>query len=76
MSTVRQLVRVVSQRRAAIAFALLTASIAACDARPTAPAAAELRRAPSAPAAIEGDTLRCLKGWVVINGFYVCNEDA
>ena len=75
MSTVRQLVRVASQRRAAIAFAFLTVAIAACDAHPTAPATVELRRAPSAPAAIEGDTLRCLKGWIVINGFYVCNDD-
>ena len=76
MSTVRQFARVVSQRRVAIAFALLTSSIAACDGRPTAPASLEVRRAPAAPAAIEGDTLRCLKGWVIVSGFYVCNEDA
>ena len=75
MSTVRQLVRVASHRRAAIALAFLAASIAACDAGPTAPAPAPLRPAPTTPAAIEGDTLRCLRGWIIITGVYVCNED-
>ena len=74
MSAVRQLGRVVLQRRVAIAFALLTSTIAACDAAPTSPAT-QLRRAPAAPAAIEGDTLQCLKGWVIITGVYVCKED-
>ena len=74
MSTVRQLIRIASQRRAAIAFALLTATVAACDGAPTSPAP-QLRRAPAAPAAIEGDTLQCLKGWVIITGVYVCKED-
>ena len=74
MSAVRQLGRVVSQCRVAIAFALLTSTIAACDAAPTSPAP-QLRRAPAAPAAIEGDTLQCLKGWVIITGVYVCKED-
>ena len=73
MSAVRQLVRVASHRRAAIALAFLAASIAACDAGPTAPA--PLRPAPKTPAAIEGDTLRCLRGWIIITGAYVCNED-
>ena len=70
MSTVRHTPR---QRRVVLALALLTASIAACDAGSTAPA--PLRPAPKTPAAIEGDTLRCLRGWIIITGAYVCNED-
>jgi hypothetical protein len=59
--------------RILLALALLTGAIAACDASPTAPAGT--RRAPTKPAAIEGDTLRCLSGWVIITGVYVCNEE-
>jgi hypothetical protein len=69
MSNVRQS----SQRRIALVALLLASAVAACDARATAPA--ELRRAQAKPAAIEGDTLKCRQGWVIINGVYVCNED-
>ena len=54
-----------------LALALLASAIAACDASTTAPA--ELRRVPTKPAAIEGDTTACQRGWVVITGAYVCN---
>ena len=68
MSTVRHRS---SPRRVLVALALLTAAIAACDARSTAPA--EIRSAPFKPAAIIGDTTSCQRGWVVITGAYVCN---
>ena len=62
------------RRRAALAsFLLAAATVAACDASVTAPA--PVSPAGIRPAAIEGDTTRCLRGWVVINGWYVCNED-
>ena len=70
MSKVRQ---APPQRRVVLALALLSAAIAACDARTTAPA--EIRRAPTRPAAIEGDTLECKRGWTIIAGAYVCNDD-
>jgi len=70
MSTVRQSSR---QRRVILALALLTSAVAACDAGTTAPAG--IRPAAMKPAAIEGDTLTCKRGWVIINGAYVCNDD-
>ena len=69
MSIVRQRS---SQRRVFLALALLlTGAIAACDASATAPT--QLRPAQAKPAAIVGDTLGCLRGWVLITGAYVCN---
>jgi len=62
-----------AQARVVLALALLTAAIAACDRGAASPT--ELRPATARPAAIEGDTLRCLKGWIIINGAYACNED-
>lgn len=63
-----------TRRLAGLAFFLAaTAAVAACDAGVTAPAPVAPAHAP--PAAIEGDTTRCLRGWVVIVGHYVCNED-
>lgn len=59
--------------RAVLTFLLAAATIAACDASVTAPA--PLSPARIHLAAIEGDTTRCQRGWVVINGWYVCNED-
>ena len=70
MSKVRQSP---SRRRVVFALALITSAIAGCDARSTAPT--QVRRAPVTPAAIEGDTLSCKRGWVIITGQYVCNED-
>ena len=70
MSIVRQRP---AQRRVLLALALLlTGAVAACDASTTAPT--ELRRAQTKPAAIEGDTLSCNRGWVIIAGWYVCNQ--
>ena len=60
-----------SQRRIVLVLALLASAIAACDSRATAPA--EIRRAPTTPAAIEGDTTNCQRGWVIVTGAYVCN---
>jgi cytochrome oxidase assembly protein ShyY1 len=71
MSKVRQSL---TQRRNALVLILLSAAIAACDARATAPAA--LRPALSKPAAIEGDTLQCKRGWVIVTGTYVCNDES
>jgi hypothetical protein len=70
MSNVRQS----SRRRVTLALVLLASAIAACDARATAPA--PIRPAATKPAGIEGDTLRCLSGWVIITGVYVCNDDS
>ena len=61
-------------RRVVLALALLASAIAACDARVTAPA--ELRRAPATPAALEGDTLSCKRGWTIVAGVVVCNEES
>lgn len=53
-----------------LALVLLAAVVvAACDHAPTAPAA---MRAASAVASIEGDTLSCRNGWIVVNGRYEC----
>jgi hypothetical protein len=71
MSTVRQSL---TQRRVVLALALLAGAIAACDGSATAPA--EMRRVPTQPAATEGDTTQCRRGWVIIAGVYVCNEDS
>lgn len=61
-------------RRVPLTLALLlTAALAACDTRATAPT--ELRRAAATPAAIEGDTTQCLRGWVIVHGVYVCNGE-
>ena len=68
MSTVRQSL---PQRRVVLALALLAGAIAACDRSATAPI--ETHRARTTPAVIEGDTLSCLRGWVIIAGAYVCN---
>lgn len=73
MSNVRQCPPLPRQRRVLLALVLLAAAAAACDAGTTAPA--EIRRAQTKPAAIEGDTLSCNRGWVIITGVYVCNED-
>ena len=61
-----------SKVRQCLALALLASAIAACDTRPTAPAA--VRVTPTPPAAIMGDTLLCTHGWVIITGVYVCND--
>lgn len=61
------------RRRVVLALALLASALAACDARVTAPA--EIRRAPATPAAFEGDTLSCRRGWAIIAGVVVCNGE-
>ena len=60
------------QRRVVLGLALLATAIVACEAGTTAPG--DIRPAPTQPAAIEGDTLGCTRGWVIITGVYVCNE--
>lgn len=56
---------------ARLALALVaTLAVAACDRSPTAPVAG--MRAASAVASIEGDTLSCRSGWIVVNGRYEC----
>jgi hypothetical protein len=53
-----------------LALVLLAAVVvAACDRSPTAPAA---MRSAQAVASIEGDTLPCRNGWIVVNGRYEC----
>lgn len=73
MSKVRQCPPLAPQRRVLLALVLLAVAAAACDAGATAPAG--IRPARTKPAAIEGDTLSCNRGWVIITGVYVCNED-
>jgi hypothetical protein len=48
------------------------ALIAACDSSATAPASA-MTRVKASTASIEGDTLQCRNGWVIISGRYECN---
>ena len=48
------------------------ATIAACDRSPTQPNS--LTPIKGRPLSIEGDTLSCEYGWVVMNGRYVCND--
>lgn len=56
---------------ARLALALVATLVAAaCDRSPTAPTP-EMRTA-SAVASIEGDTLSCRNGWIVVNGRYEC----
>lgn len=63
-----------THRRAVLAFFLLAAAaVVACDARVTGPVPVAPAQVP--PAAIEGDTTGCLRGWVIIAGHYVCVED-
>jgi hypothetical protein len=67
MSNIRQSP---SKRRVLLVLAFLTSAIAACDARVTAPA--EIHRASVKPAAIDGDTASCRRGWIIVTGAYVC----
>ncbi|MGH7636078.1 MAG: hypothetical protein ACREOK_00375 [Gemmatimonadaceae bacterium] len=71
MSNVRQSL---PRRRAAIALAILAFGVAACDARATAPA--DLQPAATKPVAIEGDTLSCKRGWAIVAGVVVCNDES
>lgn len=62
-------------RRFVLALGFVAAAtIAACDTSPTAPNGS-LTRVGGKSLAIEGDTLQCAYGWVVISGHYVCNEE-
>ena len=57
----------------ALALGLATAAtIAACDQSPTQPTT--LSRANGKTLAIEGDTIQCAYGWLIINGAYVCKD--
>ena len=61
--------------RLAVAAALV-AVVAACDRSPTAPPpAAPLVRANGTPRAIEGDTVGCRSGWIIVSGRYECIID-
>lgn len=63
----------VRRNTARLAIALVaTLVVAACDRSPTAPVAGV--RAASGVASIEGDTLSCRNGWIVVNGRYECVE--
>jgi len=63
------------QRSLVLAIGIMaTAAIAACDSSPTQPS--QLSRLQLQPRAIEGDTLQCAYGWVVVAGRYVCNEES
>ena len=61
------------RRRVILALALLACAITACDSRATAPS--EIRRVPTTPAAFEGDTLSCKRGWAIIAGVVVYNDE-
>jgi len=64
-----------NQRRLALALGFIAiATIVACDHNPTQPS--PLTRLQKKPAAIDGDTLHCAYGWIVVNGAYVCNEES
>ena len=57
-------------RRVLGSILLTIVAVTACDAATTAPQAKPIQRLFS----IEGDTLECRFGWIVMDNKYVCNE--